>query len=215
MPYPRTALLTVFVIVSFLNGCSQTSTGPTGQQLRSSITTVEKWMTGTFEASATGDRIVQARIWKFLDTGPWFYCQHSRQDDSRHPIKQRILRLQIEPDGSIAMHVFAIPGNALDFPAPWQGNGSMGGLHPDSLDPLDGCRIVLQKIDGNEFSGGTEGKGCASSRQSASYETTEMTLRSNRMMLLERGYDSGGKQVWGSTSGPVTFKHTSQNVPEE
>ena len=215
MSYSRSVLLAAFVLFGFLNGCSQASKAPSGKQLRSNIATVEKWMTGTFESTTTGDRIVQARIWKFLDDGPWFYSQHSRQDESRHPIKQRIYRLQVESDGSIAMNVFAIPGNPLDYPAPWQGNGSMGGLHPDSLDALDGCRIVLRKIDGNEFSGGTEGEGCASSRQGASHETMQMTIRSNRMMLLSRGYDSSGQQVWGSTTGPVTFKHTSQNVPEE
>ncbi|MBG84059.1 MAG: hypothetical protein CMJ40_05875 [Phycisphaerae bacterium] len=215
MAHPRSVLLTVFVLFASLSGCSQASKSLSGQQLRSNIATVEKWMTGTFESSATGDRIVQARIWKFLDDGPWFYSEHSRQGDSGQPIRQRIVRLEIETDGSVAMDMFAIPGNPLEYPAPWQGNGSMGGLQPRVLDPLIGCRIVLQKIDANEFAGETEGDGCPSSRDGATHETTRITLRSNRMMLLSRGFDANGKQVWGSTSGAVTFNRTSRTPPEE
>jgi len=188
---------------------------PTGKQLRTNIATVEKWMTGTFESSTGGDRIVQARIWNFLDDGPWFYSEYSRQQDSGQPIWQRIFRLRIEVDGSVAMDMFAIPGNSLEYPAPWQGNGSMGGLHPDVLEPLVGCRIVLERIDGNEFSGETKGDGCPTGRDGATHETTRIRLRSNRMMLLSRGFDASGVQTWGSTSGPITFNRTSRNTPDE
>ncbi len=209
MSYQR-RLLPLFVLVILMSGCSQSYKAPDGKQLRSNVATVEKWMTGTFESKITGERIVQARIWTFLDDGSWFYSQHSD-----HPKQTRIFRLQINSNGSVAMDMFAIPGNPLDYPAPWQGNGSMGGLHPESLDSLAGCGIDLRKIDGNEFSGSTLGDGCPSTRDGSAYETMQITLRSNRLALLNRGYDSTGKQVWGSTSGPVSYGHTSQNVPGE
>ena len=215
MAYPRIPSLCVLLLVALVNGCAQSSRMPDGKQLRSNIETVEKWLTGTFESSITGEQIIQARIWKYLDDGPWFYSQHPGRFEGDHPTQARIYRLQVMKDGAIAMHAYAIPGNPLDFPAPWQGNGSMGGLHPEALDHLKGCMIVLRRIDGNEFSGATEGDGCTSPDHGVAYETSQVAIRSNRMMLLSRGYDSSGKQVSGSTGGPVTYRHTSQYVPEE
>ena len=215
MSHPQSLRIGVLAIASLICGCVQGPKAPSGKQLRSNITTVEKWLTGTFDSTVTGDRIIQARIWEYLDDGPWFYSQHPAQSEGGHPTQARIVRLQVDATGDVAMHVYGIPGNALDFPAPWTGNGSMGGLHPDSLEHLEGCTIVLQRIDGNEFSGATVGDGCASRHPGAVYETSQISLRSNRMTLLSRGYDSSGKQVWGSTGGPVIYRHTSRNPPEE
>ena len=215
MTQTRSLTLLYLFIAAILCGCSNQTKLPTGKVLRANLSNVETWMTGTFKSSVTGERIVQARIWKFLDDGPWFYSEYSGQGDSGQPIRQRIVRLQIEANGSVAMDMFAIPGNPLEYPAPWQGNGSMGGLQPDSLDPLEGCKIVLYKIDGNEFSGETQGEGCRSRRDGATHETIQLTLRSNRLTVLWRGFDSSGHQVWGSTAGPVTFKRTSNDAPEE
>ncbi|MDG2423538.1 MAG: chromophore lyase CpcT/CpeT [Phycisphaerales bacterium] len=194
-----------------------------GKQKRKAIQTVKKWMVGTFNShqqskQAPGDfhdiRLVQVPIWEFRDDGPWLYVEQAHSDALNKPYRQRVYQLSIQSDGRIDSQVFDLPGNPLDYTAPWRGDGSLGGLHPDSLVPRPGCTVVFKKVDGNTFKGGIEGTGCPSDLSGATYLSSDVTLRSDRILVWDRGYGPQGQQVWGSTSGPYIFRRTSSRGPE-
>ena len=133
---------------------------------------------------------------------------------SKRSYRQRIYRLTVEPDGRIGSEVYGLPGNPLVYTVPWRGDGSLGGLHPDLLVPRPGCRVIFERVDGNTFTGGIDGTGCPSSLVGATYLTSDVTLRSDRILIWDRGYDTRGEQVWGSTAGPYIYKRTSIGPPE-
>tara|TARA_B100002052_G_scaffold237410_1_gene221015 strand:- start:1574 stop:2251 length:678 start_codon:yes stop_codon:yes gene_type:complete len=222
----RTSIL-LLGILGFMSlavsACSSSQQVPDGKQKRQAIKTVQKWMTGTFsnrQQSSTSPaefhdiRLVQVPIWEYREDGPWMYVEQAHADELDRPYRQRIYQLSVQPDGRVASHVFALPGNPLEYTAPWRGDGSLGGLHPDSLEARPGCTVVFQRVDGNTFKGGIEGTGCPSDLSGASYLTSDVTLRSDRILVWDRGYSPDGEQVWGSTVGPYMFRRTSSSGPE-
>ena len=77
-------------------------------------------------------------------------------------------------------------------------------LHADSIDVMEGCTITLHRYK-SIYQGSTNGRDCPNSRSGAAYATSEVTIRSDRMMSWDRGYDDAGKQVWGATKGGYLF----------
>lgn len=220
---PARWLAMLVVAGAMFPACATGPSVPSGKQRRAAIESVQDWMTGTFRNQAQakrapGDyhdiRLVQVPIWSFREDGPWLYVEQAHADERDRPYRQRVYRLEIQVDGSIASQVFGLPGNPLNYTAPWRGDGSLGGLHPDSLVPRPGCTVVFHKVDGNTFTGGIDGNGCLSDVEGAAYLTSDVTLRSDRILIWDRGYDTAGKQVWGSTAGPYIFKRVSKGPPE-
>ena len=219
----RTLLVASAMLLLAMAACTSGPKVSTGKQKRKAIQTVKKWMVGTFNShqqskQAPGDfhdiRLVQVPIWEFRDDGPWLYVEQAHSDALNKPYRQRVYQLSIQSDGRIDSQVFDLPGNPLDYTAPWRGDGSLGGLHPDSLVPRPGCTVVFKKVDGNTFKGGIEGTGCPSDLSGATYLSSDVTLRSDRILVWDRGYGPQGQQVWGSTSGPYIFRRTSSRGPE-
>ena len=220
---PHRGVLSGLVAMLILAGCQSDPGGPpSGQQRRQAISQVTQWMTGTFQSKQQSRkapseyhdiRLIQMPIWPGRDDGPWLYVEQAYMSELDQPYRQRIYRLVVQDDGRIGSEVFGLPDNPLVYTAPWRGNGSLGGLHPDSLVPRPGCQVVFERVDGNTYTGGIEGTGCPSSLVGASYLTSDVTLRSDRILIWDRGYDSQGRQVWGSTAGPYIYKRVSSGPP--
>ncbi|MCH2152975.1 MAG: chromophore lyase CpcT/CpeT [Phycisphaerales bacterium] len=216
-------VLFIFVAMLVGVGCQAQPAGtPTGKQRRDSLKTATNWMTGTFQSKQQSRqapseyhdiRLVQVPIWEARDDGPWLYVEQAWMSELDRPYRQRIYQLEILDDGGIASHVFSLPGNPLVYSSPWKGDGGMGGLHPDTLVARPGCTVEFQMVDGNTFTGGIKGEGCPSDLVGASYLTSDVTLRSDRILIWDRGYDSEGRQVWGATTGPYIYKRTSSRPP--
>ncbi len=69
-----------------------------------------------------------------------------------------------------------------------------------------GCHVRLTWNEAAlSFEGGTEGTGCPSSLNGATYATSEVTLGESTLVSWDRGYDAGGSQVWGATKGGYVF----------
>ncbi|MEN0063302.1 MAG: chromophore lyase CpcT/CpeT [Myxococcota bacterium] len=70
-----------------------------------------------------------------------------------------------------------------------------------------GCGVDVTWNDKEQtFSGGTTGQRCSSSLSGASYATSEVTIREDRVDSWDRGYDESGTQVWGAVAGPYRFR---------
>jgi hypothetical protein len=72
------------------------------------------------------------------------------------------------------------------------------------VEERQGCLVSLT-WDGAAFEGATEGKGCASTLNGASYATSEVTITQDQIRSWDRGFDAADKQVWGATDGPYVF----------
>ena len=68
----------------------------------------------------------------------------------------------------------------------------------------EGCGVHLTWMT-DHFEGGTVGNGCSSSLQGASYATSEVTTREDRIESWDRGYDRADMQVWGAVAGAYVF----------
>ncbi|MBX2796767.1 MAG: chromophore lyase CpcT/CpeT [Myxococcales bacterium] len=78
---------------------------------------------------------------------------------------------------------------------------------PADVELREGCGVVVDwEEDRSRFVGGTEGTQCSSSLSGASYATSEVLLRANRIDSWDRGYDDTDSQVWGAVDGPYEFR---------
>jgi hypothetical protein len=74
------------------------------------------------------------------------------------------------------------------------------------------CTTQARLQDG-QFTGGTTGDGCPSSRSGAVRMTSELSLNAQGMTTWDRGWNATGELVWGPEAGPYRFERvTSQDV---
>jgi hypothetical protein len=175
------------------------------------IETLVDWMTGTFtsEKQAEGDsdyfpiRLVMARIWEDRDDGYWLYVEQARMDNLDKPYRQRVYHIVEEQKGTFKSEVYTMP-EPERFIGDYKKKAPLAELKPDSLDAREGCAVFLRR-KGDSFVGGTKGGKCRSSLRGAYYATSEVTVMPDRMISWDRGFDSSGKQVWGSETGGYEF----------
>lgn len=67
------------------------------------------------------------------------------------------------------------------------------------------CTVRLEKQD-DVYAGGALPGECQSGLRGAAYVTSEVRLGRDWMESWDRGFDSEGRQVWGSRSGPYRFE---------
>ncbi len=170
------------------------------------------WMSGSFSSAeqAKSDthfydvRLNMVRIWKDLPDAVWFYIEQAYGDQLDKPYRQRVYRLTRTDDSTFESKVYeiAVP---LRFAGEWSKEFPLVSLSPDSLTARPGCSMIIRKSAPDVYTGKTPGKECLSSRKGAVYAVSEMTLKNNFMITLERGFDASGKQVWGSEHGGYIF----------
>jgi len=170
------------------------------------------WFEGTFSnaAQAAGDPAFQERglwtvaIWPGRTEARWFYVEQAARGHERKPERQRIYRLTLSSDGTIATAVLTLP-HPERYVGAWADTSKLSRLTPADLGAGEGCMVYLRKR-GDTFAGGTDGTRCASAAGGAKYATSEMEVSPGGIRILERGYDARGKQVWGSTRGAYDFR---------
>lgn len=186
-------------------------------------------MTGSFssaeQAAADKDnyldiRLHMARIWPERTDGVWIYVEQAAAGRLDRPYRQRVYRVaraENAPAGDAGPHdlapkspafvseVFTLPGDAVRFAGAWQDASKLGSLTPGELTPRSGCAVWLSP-EGDGFTGGTRGGGCASDLRGASFATSQAVITPTGLRTWDRGYDAGGKQVWGAEKGPYEFK---------
>jgi CpeT protein len=111
--------------------------------------------------------------------------------------KKRVYQLYRQDEMTIVAKVYELP-EPQRFAGAWNDAGMMKKLTKDSLIGREGCTIYFHKNDDGNYYGNTDGKGCESSLEGASYSSTELNVFPNMVILWERGYDSGDNQVWGA-----------------
>jgi len=183
------------------------------RQAAKDLRLLQSWMTGSFasQAQAARDtsfrdiRLHVASIWPAQSEARWFYVEQAMAGRENAPYRQRVYRLSLRDDGRFESAVFTLPAPSR-FIGVWHApiEARLAGVTPDSLTLREGCAVSLRK-QRDRYVGGTEGKGCTSDLRGAAYATSEVEIRADRMITLDRGWDLAGKQVWGSEKGGYEF----------
>jgi len=189
----------------------------TAPAANSDLDQLVQWMTGSFSSAEQHAkdpdffdiRLEMRPIWTDRTDGRWLYVEQAVATMRHQPYRQRIYYVTSVTDGKFQSAVFELPGNPLAYAGAWGKPELLKGLAQDKLLPREGCTMHLTRQADGSFAGGTEGRGCASSRQGAKYATSEARIYADRLVTLDRGYDEKGRQVWGSQKGGYIFKRVS------
>lgn len=150
-------------------------------------------------------------IWVDRADGLWLYVEQSLATTPEKPYRQRVYQVVDGLDAtSVECRIFDLPGHPLQFAGAWSEDRPLDSLTPDLLSPREGCTITLRRDALGEWLGTTAQNECATTYHGASYATTTLTLTQRAAKSWDRGYDSSGKQVWGSTTGPYDFVKSSK-----
>lgn len=186
-----------------------------GEEPFSDLDLLASWMTGSFSSAeqAAADsayfdiRLEMAPIWPERTEGRWLYVEQAAAPALDRPYRQRIYHLTQGSGGWFRSEVYLIP-DPLRFAGAWREPARFDALAPDSLEVREGCAVLLRRTGDGAFSGSTLGAGCASDLRGASYATSEVTVRADRLVSWDRGFDAGGTQTWGAEGGGYIFLRT-------
>lgn len=143
-------------------------------------------------------------LWKKEKDGYWLYVEQATASAEDKPYRQRIYHLYLQDDYTIASKVFEVD-NVGTLTGAWKDKRKLEKLTKERLLEREGCTIYLKKIAKHHFSGSTPDKDCISTLRGAAYATSEAQILKDRMITWDRGWDTEGKQVWGSEKGGYIF----------
>jgi CpeT protein len=169
------------------------------------------WMIGSFTSSeqAKADtnfydiRLEMKQIWKDRSNGLWIYVEQAAADHLDKPYRQRVYQLVQEKEAvKSVVYSFAKP---LRFAGDYQKENPLSQLSPDSLEIREGCAVYLKKIAENTYQGSTKDKECESIHRGATYATSEVTVKADKILSWDRGFNENEEQVWGAVKGGYIF----------
>lgn len=172
------------------------------------------WMQGSFssaeQAASDGDffdiRLEMVEIWRQRDDGPWLYIEQAAAGRLDQPYRQRVYRLVAMDDGAIGSMVFEMP-EPLRFAGAFRDEEPLAELTPSDLTEREGCTVVMRWVeDKGRYLGSTVDDHCKSSLRGASYATSEVEVRPDRLDSWDRGWSAGGEQVWGAEKAGYVFE---------
>lgn len=212
-------LLLASSMIAMLGGCAGGQHASESAAPQAEVAQLADWLEGSFssQAQAQADpsyfdiRLRMGRIWTDRADGPWLYVEQARADLLDRPYRQRVYRLSRREDGRLLSAIYTLPEPVSRFTGALDGDGAaiFESLSPDQLTLLHGCTVVLTwDAAARRFIGGTEGQGCASTRDGARYTTSQIELTENMLVSWDRGFDEAGRQVWGATAGGYRFERT-------
>ena len=155
-------------------------------------------------------RLHMTRIWPGATDGVWLYVEQAMRSAQDKPYRQRVYRVVGLADGRARSDIYMLPGEAITFAGAWKDVNRFDGMKPTDLSIKDGCSVFLLPSGDGKYEGSTQGHECKSNLQGATYTTSEVKLDGEGMRSWDRGFDSGGKQVWGAVEGPYIFKRVSE-----
>lgn len=195
-------IIMIFVLSAFVFGCAKEN---------SDIDILLTWMTGSFSSAEQAKvdtnyydiRLEMVQIWNERSDGPWIYVEQAVADFKDKPYRQRVYQLAQENE-AVKSVVYSFD-NPLRFAGDYKKENPLNQLTPDSLTIRQGCAVYLKKISNDTYKGSTKNKDCESIHRGASYATSEVTVKADRILSWDRGFDENEKQVWGAEMGGYIF----------
>jgi hypothetical protein len=198
----------ILLLAVILMSCTgQKKTGGKDKDLTFLISCME----GHFNSSAQAARdtnffnitLHMKRVWPERTEAVWLYVEQAVTAKLDKPYRQRMYKVSHRAGGPFVSEVYTLPEESKYIGA-WGSTAKLDSLSPGQLELRSGCAVILQKV-GEKFTGSTDGKGCESSLRGAAYATSKVTLTTTMIQSWDQGFDTGGKQVWGATTGPYEF----------
>ncbi len=205
-------------LAAAITGCASRASAPPARD--AAVDLVASFLTGTFDSAdqAASDpsyfdvRLVTVPLWTERTDGRWLYVEQAISSAADRPYRQRVYRVWRDQDSVLRSDVYTLPEPGA-LAGAWRTPERLGALTPEMLTLRDGCSIVLEAVRFGEFVGQTLGSGCSSSLSGASYATSEVRLRPDRVESWDRGFDDSGEQVWGATDGAYVFIRRADGPP--
>lgn len=201
-----------FFLIAFMLLIAACVSWADDHQANDDLETAASWMSGYFSSQAQAEqdtnyfdiRLRMVPIWPERDDGYWLYVEQAVADYQERPYRQRVYHVTQRADGAIESAIYTLE-NPLRFAGAWKEPAPLQYLTPDSLSLRDGCAVILQRKDETTFEGSTVENNCPSDLRGASYATSEVVLKPDKLISWDRGYDSEDQQVWGATEGGYIF----------
>ncbi len=144
-------------------------------------------------------------VWTERDDGLWFYAEQSMAMDQEHPFMQKVYRLIQSADSTFRIDVAELT-TLGQFVGEWKKEAPLSSVVPESLTVTFGCAVILKNEADSAFDGTTEGKQCESTQRGANYSTLDLRVTESEMIRWDRGFETYGKQIWGSEKGGYIFR---------
>lgn len=173
----------------------------------------KQYLTGSFSSFAQSQRdpefyeivLNMVPIWEDRDDGPWLYVEQAVASTMDQPYRQRVYHLEQVGEHQFMSSVYSFE-NPEQFAGAYRDEQPLSGLSPEDLTIRQGCAITVSWDEEQRvFVGSTNGSDCQSDLRGASYATSEVLLRKDRLVTWDRGYDESGEQVWGAVKGGYIF----------
>lgn len=168
-------------------------------------------MTGSFSSAEQAKMdsnfydisLEMVQIWKDRTDGPWIYVEQALTTRKENPYRQRVYQL-VQENEKFKSIVYSFKHDTL-FAGDYKKENPLNQLTPDSLIIREGCAVILQKISDDTFQGSTKDRDCVSVHRGATYATSEVTIKEERIISWDRGFDLNDNQVWGAEKGGYIF----------
>jgi len=210
--------LTALAIVACTNKDNEDDTvdtsdsGDTGGVAFSAQDTLAKYLSGTFDSSAQAAedftyysvQLQACRVEVPALGDNVLYVEQALMDSLSAPYRQRLYVVEAmdppETQARSVIYSFGDPDPVIglcDDPAAVT-------ISPDDVSERTGCAVNMTWME-DRFEGGTEGEGCESAINGASYATSVVTATADRVDSWDQGWNASGTQVWGAVDGPYRF----------
>jgi CpeT protein len=194
----------LLVLLVFILSCNLNAQNTTEHLL--------SWMQGSFTSAeqAKADtnyfeiELEMVSIWTDREDGPWLYVEQAVASYKSKPYRQRVYQLVTNEDGKYESVVWSLK-NQSKFAGQWNNKKLLDSLTPDSLTIRKGCSVILDWNDKGYYEGSTFEDECESNLRGATYATSEVIVKEDRILSWDRGFNEKGEQVWGAEKGGYIF----------
>lgn len=135
------------------------------------------------------------------------YIEQALADSPSEPYRQRLYVIEALPDADDGSPRVRSSIYTIDNEAEAVGlcaDSETWSFKAKQAELRDGCEVDLT-WDGTEFAGETGDETCPSDLNGASWASSEVVVRDDRIISWDRGWDDAGDQIWGATAGGYIF----------
>lgn len=122
------------------------------------------------------------------------------------PYRQRVYQLVQVDDSTFTSTVYYLDSTKW-YVGGYKETSLLNKTTAEQLNLLEGCALILHYRAGS-FVGATDDKACKNTWDKATYATSEVTAKPDRMISWDRGYNDAGEKVWGAEKGGYIFVKT-------
>ena len=191
-----------------------------GPALADDLNDLVEMMCGSFssadQAAADPDnfwdiRLEMVPIWTDRtdpSEGHWMYVEQAAASSLDKPYRQRVYHVTQVEENLFESAVYTLPYPEVAIGA-WKLDDPLAQWGPDDLEVRVGCSVFLARQEDGSYQGSTRDKECTSTLGDATYATSEIVIRADRIVSWDRGFNDQDKHVWGAEkSGYVFLKST-------